>query len=167
MGTTVGLNVAEWHTADEKAAQGIGFTLGQVAETYDGKTYIYVQLGTGGVTGDGYACIISSAYAAVMTDASNATVGMRIGIAEGAGAATEFGWLQIYGRCGIRTAASASATLWLHGTATAGELDDATQTDAGPCIMGLHIGTATGGAGAVNTTGFIDNPKGGLIPQEA
>jgi hypothetical protein len=135
--------------------------------TADGKAYVFVQLGTGGVTGDGYACIISAAGAAVMVDASNATVGMRVGIAEGAGAASDFGWLQVFGNCGIRTAASMSATIWPHGTATAGELDDGTQTIGQPCIFGLRIGTATGGAAAVNTTGFLTFPQGGLIPEEA
>jgi hypothetical protein len=60
-----------------------------------------------------------------------------------------------------------ATTVWPHGTATAGELDDATQTVGGPCIFGLRIGTATGGAGAVNTTGFLRYPAGALIPKEA
>ena len=166
--SNVGLNLEEFYSLEELQGNSTGGAsqLGQVFKTHDGKEYVYVQLGTGGVTGDGYVCIISAAFAAVMIDASNATVGMRIGVAEGAGAASEYGWLQIYGACGIRTAASMAAAVWPHGTATAGQLDDATQTIGAPAIFGLRIGTATGGQAAVNTTGFLTYPSGALIPEE-
>jgi hypothetical protein len=156
---TVGMNFSEWTTAAENTANGKGFGLGDRVTDHAGNVYVYVKLGTGGVTGDGYVCSFGNDYLALMVETDTAgsiLEGDWVGVAEGAGAVDEFGWLQIYGACGIRTEQDALANKKLGPTADAGQLDDAAAT--GIFINGIHLGTATGGADAVNTTGFLNYP---------
>ena len=158
MTNTVGLNVAEWYSADEIAQQGkAGTLLGQRTETYDGKVYVYVQLGTGGVTGDGYVCTINESFEAVMLTTSNDADGDVIGVAEGAGVEDDFGWLQVYGPAGVRSEQDALANAFLGATSDAGQVDDAAAT--GLYIDGIVFRTATGDADAVNTTAFLNWPR--------
>jgi hypothetical protein len=148
--STVGHNFSDWG-ATRKVA------LGTIAESYEGKLYVYVQIGTGGVTGDGYVCSFGENHAALMVDtdvAGSILEGDRVGISEGAGAASDYGWLQVYGPCGIRSEQDALANKKLGPTADAGQIDDAAAT--GIFINGIHFGTATGGADAVNATGFVN-----------
>lgn len=159
MGYAVGMILTDWLTADEMNQSGRGFALGDRVETHDGKVYVFVKLSTGGVTGDGYVCSFGNDYLALMTDtdvAGSILEGDWIGVAEGAGEADDYGWLQIYGACGIRTEQDALANKKLGPTADAGQLDDAAAV--GIFINGIHLGTATGGADAVNTTGFLNFP---------
>lgn len=159
MGYAIGMKFDEWLTEDEMTASGKGFALGNRVTTYDGKVYVFVQLGTGGVTGDGYVCSFGNDYQALMVDTDTAgsiLEGDWIGVAEGAGVEDDYGWLQIYGACGIRTEQDALANKKLGPTADAGQLDDAAAV--GIFINGIHLGTATGGADAVNTTGFLNYP---------
>lgn len=159
MGYAVGMIFTDWLTADEMKQSGRGFALGDRVETHDGKVYVFVKLSTGGVTGDGYVCSFGNDYLALMTDtdvAGSILEGDWVGVAEGAGEADDYGWLQIYGACGIRTEQDALANKKLGPTADAGQLDDAAAV--GIFINGIHLGTATGGADAVNTTGFLNFP---------
>lgn len=146
----VGIAPDKWTTTQE-------FELGTQITTHDDKVYEYVQLGTGGVTGDSYVCSIGEDGQAIMADTGTAgsiLEGDRIGIAEAAGANDEYGWLQVYGKCGVRSVASALANKKLGPTSTAGQIDDAAAT--GIFINGLHFGSATGGANGTNSTGFIN-----------
>lgn len=155
----VGTNYAEWMTAAEMLASGKGFKLGDRSTSHDGKVYVFVKLSTGGVTGDGYVCSFGNDYLALMTDtnvAGSILEGDWVGVAEGAGAADEYGWLQIWGPCGIRSEQDALANKKLGPTADAGQVDDAAAV--GIFINGMHFGTATGGADAVNSTGFLNYP---------
>jgi hypothetical protein len=159
MSNLAGMDFSEWLTADEMKQNGRGFALGNRAVTHDGKEYVFVKLTTGGVTGDGYVCSFGNDYVALMVETDTAgsiLEGDWIGVAEGAGAADDYGWLQVYGPCGIRTEQDALANKKLGPTADAGQLDDAAAT--GIFINGIHLGTATGGADAVNTTGFLNYP---------
>lgn len=159
MGYAIGMKFDDWLSADEIKQSGKGFGLGDRVTTHDGKTYVYVQLGTGGVTGDGYVCSFGDDYQAIMVDTDTAgsiLEGDWIGVAEGAGDNDDYGWLQVSGACGIRSTASALANKKLAATATAGQIDDAAAT--GIFINGMHFGTATGGADAVNTAGFLNFP---------
>ena len=79
-----------------------------------------------------------------------------IGVAEGAGESGDYGWLQIFGACGIRSEQDALANKKLGPTSDAGQVDDAAAT--GIFINGMHLGTATGGADAVNSSGFLNFP---------
>ena len=159
MSNLAGMDFSEWLTADEMKQNGRGFALGNRATSHDGKVYVFVKLGTGGVTGDGYVCSFGNDYTALMVDTDTAgsiLEGDWVGVAEGAGAADDYGWLQIWGPCGVRTEQDALANKKLGPTADAGQLDDAAAT--GIFINGIHLGTATGAADAVNSTGFLNYP---------
>lgn len=155
----VGFDPTAWYTEAEMLANGKGFKLGDRATSYDGKVYVFVQLTTGGVTGDGYVCSFGNDYQALMVDTDTAgsiLEGDYVGVAEAAGEDDDYGWLQVWGPCGIRTEQDALANKKLGPTADAGQVDDAAAT--GIFINGMHLGTATGGADAVNTTGFLNYP---------
>ena len=154
----IGLDVTSWQSLSEIQASGNApTTLGTIAETYDGKKYIYVQLGSGGVTGDGYVCTIDGAFEAVMLTTSNDVDGDQIGVAEGAGAEDDYGWLQVYGPAGVRSEQDALANAFLGATTDAGQVDDAAAT--GLYIDGIVFRTATGAADAVNDTAFLTFPR--------
>ena len=149
--------IGDWLTADEASQAGTGvMRLGQTMSA-NGKTYVCVVLGTGGVTGDGYVCIIDEDFEAVMLTTSNDVDGDQVGVAEGAGSEGEYGWLQVYGPAGVRTEQDALANAFLGATSDAGQLDDAAAT--GLYVDGIVLRTATGGADAVNATGFLNWPR--------
>ena len=144
--------------------EGKGFGLGDRIRTDDGKEYLYVQA-NGAITGDGYVVSIDETYQAVMVDTDTAATvaeGQAVGVAETAFADDEYGWVQIYGPCGIRTEQDAAANGKLAATADAGQVDDAGAAGTN-YIDGMVLNTATGGADAVNTTGFITYPKMALV----
>lgn len=120
------------------------FEVGQTAEGSDGSAWLYVQLGTGGITGPGYVCIIDENYGAVMVSTSNDIYGGRIGVPICAAAVEDdYIWLQVAGTCpGIRVAALCAENAALSTTGTAGVLDDA----AGLVISGIAITTTAVGA---------------------
>lgn len=129
-----------------------------------GKAYIYVQA-SGAITGDGYVCSIEPDFQAAMVDTDTAATvaeGLLVGVAETDFADDDYGWLQIFGPCGIRTEQDAAAHGKLAPTADAGQVDDAGATGTA-YIDGMIVNTATGGADAVNTTGFINFPKIALV----
>lgn len=131
------------------------FALGTVA-WLDGKAFLYVQA-AGAVTGDGYVVTISEAFQAAMLTSSNDALGDKIGVADVAFADDDYGWVQVYGPCGIRSEASALANSRLAATGDDGQVDDAS-TVGTLYIEGMVFGTATGGADAVNTTGSLNWP---------
>jgi len=123
-----------------------------------GKVFVYVQA-NGAITGDGYVVAITSAFQATMTDTDVAATilqGTKIGVVDAAFADNDYGWAQVYGPCGIRSEQDAAANAKLYATADAGQVDDAAAT--GLFINGMHFGTATGGADAVNATGRLNWP---------
>lgn len=121
-----------------------------------GKAYIYVQA-NGAITGDGYVVTIDEAFQATMVTTSNDALGDKVGVVDTAFADNEYGWAQVYGPCGIRTEQDAAANARLAATADAGQVDDAGATGT-LYIEGMVLGTATGGADAVNTTGSLNWP---------
>lgn len=145
-----GSTIAPTTTADH--------ALNEVSWRPGGKAYVYVQA-NGAITGDGYVVSIDYAGQATMVDTDVAATilqGNRVAVADVAFADNEYGWVQVYGPCGIRTEQDALANAKLGPTADAGQVDDAAAT--GIFINGIHLGTATGGADAVNSTGFIKWP---------
>lgn len=159
----IGYDVEQTYTSAQ-LDEGKGFKVGDRARTHDGKEYVFVQA-NGVITGDGYVVSIDEAYQAVMVDtdvAATVAEGQICGVAETAFADDDYGWVQIYGACGIRTAASAEANDKLSATATAGQVDHAGAAGAN-YIQGMVTNTATGGAAAVNTTGFLTYPVLALI----
>lgn len=132
------------------------FELGTMLWGQGGKCYVYVQA-SGAITGDGYVVVLDEAFQAAMVSTSNDAVGDKLAVADCAFADNEYGWVQVYGPCGIRTEQDAAANGRLTATADAGQVDDAGA--AGTLyIQGMVLGTATGGADAVNTTGSLNWP---------
>lgn len=156
--TVVGYDVTQWLSEAEALQSGGGVTqVGQIIWTDDGKAYVCVKLGSGGVTGDGYVCTIDESFGAVMLTTSNDADGDQLGVAEAAGAENDYGWLQIYGPAGVMSEQDALANSFLGATTDAGQVDDAAAT--GLYIDGIVFRTATGGADAVNTTAFLRWPQ--------
>lgn len=123
-----------------------------------GKAYVYIQA-NGVITGDGYVVSWKQDFDAIMVDTDTAATvaeGRYVGVVECAFADNEYGWAQVYGPCGIRSEQDALASAKLYATADGGQVDDAPA--AGKFINGMHFGTATGGADAVNATGFLNWP---------
>jgi hypothetical protein len=129
-----------------------------------GNVWVYVQA-NGAITGDGYVVSIDESFQAIMTDTDTAATvaeGQAVGVAGAAFADDEYGWVQIYGACGIRSEQDALANSKLGPTADGGQVDDAGATGSA-FFDGMHFGTATGAADAVNTTGFISYPVIALV----
>ena len=144
--------------------EGRGFGLGNQYRSNDGRIYVYVQA-NGAITGDGYVVSIDEAYQATMVDtdvAATVAEGQAVGVAETAFADNDYGWVQVYGACGIRTEQDAAANGKLAPTADAGQVDDAGAAGT-KYIDGMVVNTATGGADAVNATGFLNFPKIALV----
>jgi hypothetical protein len=80
------------------------FKLGTMAWDDGGKAFVYVQA-DGAITGDGYVVSITNAFQAKMTNSGTAATilqGNKVGVADVAFADNEYGWVQVYGPCGIR-----------------------------------------------------------------
>ena len=90
--------------------------------------------------------------------AATVAEGQSVGVAECAFDDDDYGWIQVFGPCGIRTEQDAAANGKLGPTADAGQVDDASATAGQKYIQGMTLGTATGGADAVNTTGWLNYP---------
>jgi hypothetical protein len=142
----------------DQATDDAVFELGTIMLGQGGKIYIYLQA-NGAVTGDGYVVSFQEDFDAAMIDTDTAatiTEGRNVAVAECAVSNNQYFWGQIYGPCGIRSEASALADAFLGPTGDAGQVDDAAAT--GVYIAGMVFNTATGGADAVNTTGYIRWP---------
>lgn len=127
------------------------------------KIYMYVRA-SGAITGAGYVVDIDgSAFTAVMstttTTAPGAGQGKAVGVAPLAFAASDYGWVQVYGPCVIRVAASCAAYTQLNSTATAGQIDDDASAGA-EVINGAALDVANGGA-AGTAAGWINWPTVG------
>jgi hypothetical protein len=123
------------------------FEVGTLMFGSDGTAFIYVEFGTGGATGLGYVCDLNPAtYEAVMTSTSTDLLGGRLGVAQAAAVAGDYGWLQVLGPCQVFGVASALANNRVAATATAGVVDDAGAVGT-LYIQGLIFTTAVGGGG--------------------
>lgn len=126
--------------------EGRGFGLGDRYVDHLGREFVWVQFGSGGATGAGFVCIIDAAFGAVMASNTTALRGLRVGVAQAAAAANEFGWVQIYGSVDVQTDV-AVVNAAMASTTTAGQIDDAAGTGTKQ-ILGLSLTTAkTGSAG--------------------
>lgn len=159
----IGLNT----TAVRTSAEGPEFRVGTVMglDDYDDgrKEFLYVNASEA-ITGLGYACVVDGDGTAEMLDNTSAAPGahqsMRVGAAQAAIESGGYGWVQIYGKGSLRTAASAAAGTALNSTATAGQVDD-DATAGAEVIDGLSLGTATGVAAAVNSDASFNYPQVG------
>ncbi len=145
------------------AVHGLG-TRGMNVTSAGTKEYIYVQADASGITGDGYVCVVdTSSFQADMVDttasAPGTGAGKPVGVARAVFAASEYGWLQIYGAGLVRVAASAAAYTHLNTTATAGQLDD-DATAGAEVIDGIALDAANGGS-AGTAAGWMNYPEVG------
>lgn len=156
----MGIDPTKVRTSTEGPEFRVG-TLGQVTGVTGGpKIYMYVS---GAVAGAGYVTLIDAAFAVVAATTTStapaAGQGKAVGVGVAAIASGGYGWVQVYGVCSVRGAASMAAYTALNSTAASGVVDD----DAGAgaeVITGLVATTAVGGAEAT-TTGFANWPSVG------
>jgi hypothetical protein len=125
-------------------------------------------MATAAITGAGYVCVegILNANFSMITTANTAAGqlgghGSRVGVAMAAIPINQYGWIQVWGKANIRTAASAALGTRLNTTATAGVVDDDGTAGARP-VLGAVLKTATGGAEATNADGRLCYPSVGL-----
>jgi len=147
---------------DQFVNSNSGFALGTIALSSSGSVYVYVQFG-GTVTGAGYVCNISPAFAAVMCTTANDAFGAPVGVAQAAASATNYGWLQVYGPASVWVLANAAANVPLATSATSGGLDDGAAVGA-LVVGGAVLTTARGGtdglaAAWLNWPTYITNPN--------
>ena len=141
------------------------FRLGTIGG-YDDPTNGYQEFvygrANGAVTAVGYVCVEATGFdfamASITTTAPGASgFGSRIGVAQAVMADNQYGWFQVYGKGSVRTLASAAKGTRLNTTATDGALDD-DGTAGSEAIMGIVLGTATGGAAATNADAILAYP---------
>lgn len=153
----IGAFIADVLTAAQME-EGRGFGLGDRYTDHLGREFVFVRFGSGGATGAGFVCVIDPAFEAVMASNTTALRGLRIGVAQAAAAANEFGWLQIYGSVDVQTDVAA-VNAAMASTTTAGQIDDAAGTGTKQ-ILGLSLTTArTGSAGLA--AAFLNFPSVG------
>jgi len=149
------------------SAEGPEFRVGTRGCTEDSsgvtREFVYV-VSAGGVTGAGYVCLVDgSSFDAVMATTTESAPGTgaqkMVGLGMAAIAAGGYGWLQVYGPCSVRVAASAAAYTTLNSTATSGQLDD-DATAGAEVVEGLALDVAAGGS-AATVAGFANYPHVG------
>lgn len=141
---TLGINPTQVWTSTETPSHAVG----TLAADHQGRLYRMVQADSGGVTGAGYVCLIKADGTADMLDTTNsapgAGVGLPVGVAMAAIAASGYGWLCVYGNAvPTRVNASAAKGTRLNSTATPGQIDD-DATAGAEAIAGIGLEAANG-----------------------
>lgn len=161
MTTLIGVNVSDitFTTATNTTpvlGGGKGFSVGTRAETFNGKQYVFCQANSA-VGANDMVHIPSDTFviAGLTTALSAASEG--IGIAPFALASGDYGWIQIYGACKLKTLGSCAKAVKLYSTTTAGSLDDATASNYE--IFGVQILSTNPSATASAMSAFISYPK--------
>lgn len=155
-GAIIGINPTQ---VDTVAAFRPGTRGGFDHPTLGYQEYVYGKASGAVILGGAVVEQAGFTFAALTT--ANSGNGARVGVAPVALAANQFGWFQVYGKAGLRTAASAAANARLNTTATAGQLDD-DGTAASKSVLGAVLLTATGGAAAVNADAVLNYPQVGI-----
>jgi hypothetical protein len=161
----IGIDKTQVTGASAVAAFRLGTVGGYDDPTNGYQEFIYGRA-DGAVTGLGYLCVEATGFDFAMATTTNtapgaAGFGSRVGAAQAALADNEFGWFQIYGKGSLRTLASAAKGTRLNTTATGGAVDD-DATASSEAIVGLVLGTATGGAAATNADAMFAYPTVGV-----
>ena len=161
----IGIDKTQVTGASAVAAFRLGTVGGYDDPTNGYQEFIYGRA-DGAVTGLGYLCVEATGFDFAMATTTNtapgaAGFGSRVGAAQAALADNEFGWFQIYGKGSLRTLASAAKGTRLNTTATGGAVDD-DATASSEAIVGLVLGTATGGAAATNADATFSYPTVGV-----
>lgn len=165
----VGFSKTQVQTAAEQTARGNDFRLGTRMFFDDpslGTQEFIWGRANGAITARGYACVERTAFdfsmiTVTLTTPGTAGPGARVAVAQAALADNENGWFQIYGKGPLRTLASAAIGTRLNSTGTAGCLDD-DGTAGSEQILGVQLGTATGGVEATNEDALFSYPVVGV-----
>jgi len=149
----IGVDIAAIWSSTANAAGTYGenvqpyapFDAGMIANSLNGGVSVYVKVGTGGVTGLGYAMVVllGDYTNAVMMSNSVGSPGDKVGVWLGNGAAVagDYGWVQLFGSCPSVQTNVATVSTAMASTSTAGQIDDATGTGT-KNISGLVLTTA-------------------------
>ena len=160
----IGLSKADVTGASSVPAFRLGTVGGYDDPSRGYQEFVYGRA-KGAVTGAGYLCVEETGFdfamASTTTTAPGAAGhGSRCGAAQAALADNEYGWFQVYGKGSLRTLASAAKGTRLNSTATAGAVDD-DGTAGAEAIVGIVLGTATGGEAATNADAIFSYPSVG------
>lgn len=164
-GAIIGIGPADIVSATGTPAFRLGTRGGHNHPTNGYQEFVYGRA-NGAVTAAGYVCVEQTGFdfgmiSVTATTPGTAGPGSRVGVAQAALADNEYGWFQVYGKGSVRTLASAAKGTRLNSTATNGALDD----DGGvgsESVLGVVLGTATGGAEATNSDAMLTYPVVGL-----
>lgn len=141
-------------------------TVGGYDDPTNGNQQFVYGRANGAVTAAGYVCVEETGFDFAMinntkTTPGTAGFGSRVAVAQAAMADNQYGWFQVYGKGSLRTLASAAKGTRLNTTATDGALDD-DGTAGSEAIVGVVLGTATGGAAATNADAILAYPTVGV-----
>lgn len=161
-GPIIGISAAEVVSATGTPSHRLG-TLGGYDHPTNGYQEFVYGRANGAVTAAGYVCVEQTGFdfgmiSVTATTPGTAGFGSRVAVAQAALADNEYGWFQVYGKGSVRTLASAAKGTRLNTTATNGALDD-DATAGSEAIVGVVLGTATGGAEATNSDAMLTNPS--------
>jgi hypothetical protein len=122
MATLIGFKSDQVDTA---LTNGKTFALGDRAETYDGRQFVYVKA-SGAISQYDVVTFDSATYNTTVASVTtaNALRGSLLGVAPVAIASGSYGWLQIYGPCSVNVKTLCAANTQINTTATGGALDD-------------------------------------------
>lgn len=161
---TIGLSKDQVTSATGTPAFRLG-TVGGYDDPSNGYQEFVYGRANGAVTALGYACVEETGFDFAMINVTKTTpgtagYGSRVGVAQAALADNEYGWFQVFGKGSLRTLASAAKGTRLNTTATDGALDD-DATAGSEAIVGVVLGTATGGTAATNADAILVYPTVG------
>lgn len=140
-------------------------TVGGYDDPVNGYQEFVYGRANGAVTATGYVCVEETGFDFAMINVTKTTpgtagFGSRVGVAQAVLADNQYGWFQVFGKGGVRTLASCAKGTRLNTTGTNGALDD-DATAGSEAIVGIVLGTATGGAEATNADAILVYPTVG------
>ncbi|MCS6944188.1 MAG: hypothetical protein RMK97_02025 [Sutterellaceae bacterium] len=164
MYTVVGLAPSEFQTASDGAAFRLG-TIGAYEDPVLGTRVFVYGRANAAITGRGFVVVEDGPNTWRMIDSTvanggTAGHGSRVGVAQTALAANQFGWFQIAGRGPVRTAASSAKSSRINTTSTAGQVHT-TGSAGDEVINGMTLLAASGGSAGVNEDGMLSFPTVG------
>lgn len=134
--------------------------VGTVADGTDGSKWVYVRIGTGGVTALGYVGVVDEDFLGVMMSNSVGALGDKIVVYPAAALVGDYIWAQMFGTCdAIQVAASTNPNVPLASTVTGGQVS-ATVTTPTKNLPGMWLTTARGGT-AGTAPGYLNWPTVG------
>lgn len=140
---------------------GKGFSVGARAADYNGKEYVFVQCNSAVAAFDIVHIPSDTFIAAGLTTALSAASEI-IGVSQYAFVSGDYGWVQIYGACKIKTLGLCAKAVPLYSTTTAGSLDDATASNFQ--VFNVQLLSTNPSSTASAMSAFISYPKVRILP---